>query len=188
MATAAFLVSIGGTSYAAVMITGANVKNGSLAGVDVKDSSLEVTELSSRARAALRGQKGDVGVKGDKGDTGAAGAAGAPGAAGAAGTPAVRLWAVVENPVGTPTIARSSGTTGVISDVGTGRFRIEFNQSIAACSWQATAGSVDEAGALVGYATVELENNVAEPDTLRVGTYGAAGTLANRSAHIAVLC
>ncbi len=39
MASIAVFISLSASSYAAVVITGANVKNGSLTGVDVKNSS-----------------------------------------------------------------------------------------------------------------------------------------------------
>ncbi|MGH2946858.1 MAG: hypothetical protein ACRDPC_11455 [Solirubrobacteraceae bacterium] len=39
-ATAALFVALGGSSYAAITITGGNVANGSLTGSDVKNGSL----------------------------------------------------------------------------------------------------------------------------------------------------
>ncbi len=86
MATLAVFVSLGGTSLAAIVVTGKEIRNGSvtsidvanqsLTGVDVKNGSLGAIDLSAAARAALTGQKGD---------TGPAGPAGAPGATGIAG-------------------------------------------------------------------------------------------------------
>ncbi len=73
IAVAAVLALTAGTATAAKLITGKDVKNGSLTGKDIKNKSLGVSDLSSNARASLRGQ------------TGATGAAGLPGAAGAAG-------------------------------------------------------------------------------------------------------
>jgi hypothetical protein len=40
MATIAVFIALGGSSYAAIIITGKNVKNGSLTGADIKDNSL----------------------------------------------------------------------------------------------------------------------------------------------------
>jgi hypothetical protein len=70
---AALVAATGGTATAAKLITGKDVKNGSLTGQDVKNKSLGMSDLSAKARSSLRGQ------------TGATGAAGLPGAAGAAG-------------------------------------------------------------------------------------------------------
>jgi hypothetical protein len=84
MASAAVFIALGGSSYAAMKITGADVRNGSLSGKDIRDGSLasgDVRDGSLRA-ADLRpgvltagpegpkGDKGDAGPKGDKGDKG----------------------------------------------------------------------------------------------------------------------
>ena len=45
MATMAVFIALGGTSYAAVMITGADVRDGSLTGRDVRDSSLGASDV-----------------------------------------------------------------------------------------------------------------------------------------------
>ena len=47
VAMLALLVALGGTSYAAVQITGKNVKNSSLTGADVKNSSLTTAKNSA---------------------------------------------------------------------------------------------------------------------------------------------
>jgi hypothetical protein len=87
MATAAVFVALGGTSYAAVKITGDDVRNGSLTGQDVKRGSLtgrdvknsslrgrDVRDGSLRARD-FRAADLPAGAKGDKGDKGDPGAA-----------------------------------------------------------------------------------------------------------------
>lgn len=83
MATVAVFVALGGTSYAAVKITGKDVRNGSLAGRDVKNGSLSggdvrtgslgtrvVRDGSLRAADFTAGElpAGPQGPKGDKGD------------------------------------------------------------------------------------------------------------------------
>jgi hypothetical protein len=92
----------GGTAYAArALITGADVKNGTLTGADVKNGSLTKSELSRNTIRDLQGQDGQngaqgpqgakgetgatgpQGAKGEKGDSGAQGATGATGANGA---------------------------------------------------------------------------------------------------------
>jgi hypothetical protein len=69
----ALFVALGGSSYAAITITGKNVKNGSLTGKDIKNSSLTTSDVKNRALLARdfkRGQlpAGQQGPKGDKGD------------------------------------------------------------------------------------------------------------------------
>jgi hypothetical protein len=102
----ALVVALGGTSYAAVTVTGKNVKdssltgrdirNKSLTGTDVKDSSLTSRDIknssllaadfkSGQLPAGARGVDGAAGARGLDGAAGARGAAGLPGAPGAKG-------------------------------------------------------------------------------------------------------
>jgi hypothetical protein len=82
IAVVAILAVTGTTATAATLITGKQIKNGSVNGADIKNRSLGAGELTRAAQASLRGQKGAdgangaPGAKGDKGDTGAAGAKG----------------------------------------------------------------------------------------------------------------
>ncbi len=103
MATLAVFVALGGTGYAAVVITGKQVKNNSLTGADVKNGSLataDVHDFSLLRKDFKRGQVptgprgpqgltgpggGATGPAGSKGDPGPAGPTGPTGPAGAAG-------------------------------------------------------------------------------------------------------
>jgi hypothetical protein len=70
VATLALFVALGGSSYAALTVTGKQVKNGSLTGKDVKNRSLGATELSAKAKGALRGNAGAQGPQGLPGPQG----------------------------------------------------------------------------------------------------------------------
>lgn len=63
--TVATLLIGAGTAEGARLVTGKQVKNGSLTGQDVKDRSLSTRDLSTDTRAALKGPRGDRGPKGD---------------------------------------------------------------------------------------------------------------------------
>lgn len=92
---------MGGTAYAAVVITGTNVKDGSLRSVDiadglngvqgrdVRDGSLGAGDLSAAARASLKGNAGATGAAGP------AGASGATGTAGGTGPRGFSAWDVI---------------------------------------------------------------------------------------------
>jgi hypothetical protein len=67
----ALFVALGGTSYAAIVVTGKNVKDGSLTGKDVRNRSLAGIDLSKSTVKSLRGQAGARGLQGPKGETGA---------------------------------------------------------------------------------------------------------------------
>jgi hypothetical protein len=99
----ALFIALGGTSYAAVAITGATVKDSSLTGADIKNESLTGSDVRNlktgdiadgsllakdfkagqlTAGAGPAGPKGDQGLKGDtgaRGGTGAKGDQGIPG-------------------------------------------------------------------------------------------------------------
>jgi hypothetical protein len=86
----ALFVALGGSSYAAITISGKNVKDSSLTGRDVRNNSLTGRDVRSLGTADVKngalladdfapgqlsaGPKGEQGLKGDRGDTGAAGA------------------------------------------------------------------------------------------------------------------
>jgi hypothetical protein len=81
MATIAVFVALGGTGYAAVRITGKDVKDSSLTGRDVKNSSLTTADVKDRSLRASDFSAGQLpqGEKGDIGPPGQNGADGAPG-------------------------------------------------------------------------------------------------------------
>lgn len=78
MATIAVFVAIGGSAAAALVITGKNVKNGSLSGIDIKNGSLKSVDIKN---GGLRPEDFPAGrlPKGPKGDPGPPGDPGAPG-------------------------------------------------------------------------------------------------------------
>lgn len=98
VATLALFIALGGSATAALLITGKQVKNGTLTGVDLKDGSVgsaDVKDGDLLARdfkagelpAGPQGAKGDAGVQGPKGDGGSTGAPGAKGEPGLIGPP-----------------------------------------------------------------------------------------------------
>jgi hypothetical protein len=94
-ATLALFVALGGSSYAAIQITGRNVKDSSLTTKDVKNRSLLKADFKPGQLPAgaqgLQGLQGFQGPKGDQGTAGQNGADGAPGQDGADGAPGTAL-------------------------------------------------------------------------------------------------
>jgi hypothetical protein len=87
VASLALFAALGGTSYAALSITGQQVRDGSLAGRDIRNGSLTSSDVRDRSLLAMdfksgqlptgpQGAKGDQGPKGDKGDPGSPGLSG----------------------------------------------------------------------------------------------------------------
>jgi hypothetical protein len=83
MATVAVFVALGGSSYAAVTITGKDIKDGTVTGKDVKDRSLTAKDFSGSVA-------GPQGKRGKTGATGATGPAGAPGSQGIQGVQGIQ--------------------------------------------------------------------------------------------------
>jgi Collagen triple helix repeat (20 copies) len=91
LACVAVALIVGTTSAtAATLVTGKQVKDGSLSGADVKNGSLSKADLSDKAINSLRGQNGTNGVKGKDGATGPKGDQGPAGTAGPQGNPGPR--------------------------------------------------------------------------------------------------
>lgn len=99
MATIAVFIALGGSSYAAIKVTGKNVKDSSLTGRDVKNSSLTGSDVKDRSLLSKDFKEGQL-------PAGPAGAPGAPGRDGVDGQ---------TGPVG-PTFARSTFVPGVACD------------------------------------------------------------------------
>ena len=115
VALLALFVALGGTGYAALTITGAQVRNSSLTGADIRNASLTGADVRDRSlRAAdfaagqlpsgARGETGAAGPKGDRGPAGPNGSIqGAPAAGDLAGTfpaPTIKPGAVGTAAVG----------------------------------------------------------------------------------------
>lgn len=82
VAMIALVLSLGGTAYAALVITTANVKDRTLLGADVRDQTIGFVDLASGTRNELVGTKGDRGPDGIRGFKGPVGPQGDQGDAG----------------------------------------------------------------------------------------------------------
>ena len=135
VALLALTVAMGGTAYAAVVITGANVKDGSLRSADiadgrhgvqsrdVKNGSLGVIDLSAAARARLKGNAGATGATGRSPMTSSASATYST-------TPVV-----LNAPTAVLRIGNSSqGGTGKISLASTGRITVSASINMSELS------------------------------------------------------
>jgi hypothetical protein len=81
----ALFAALGGTAYAAVTVTGKNIKDGTITGKDVKNRSLGTSKLSATAVSSLTGEPGPAGPQGPQGQRGPQGAAGPVGETGPPG-------------------------------------------------------------------------------------------------------
>ena len=113
----ALFAALGGSAYAAVTVTGQNIKDGTVTGKDVKNRSLGKSKLSATALGSLTGERGPAGPQGPQGPAGQRGpqgpagpigqtgpkgtdgAAGPAGPTGAQGSPGISGYEVVTTPV-----------------------------------------------------------------------------------------
>ena len=93
MATLALFAGLSGTAVAGsqMLFTGADIKDESLTGKDIKPGSLVAGHFSRSALRTLRGNAGARGATGAKGEPGSQGVAGPQGVAGAQGTSGIGI-------------------------------------------------------------------------------------------------
>jgi len=112
--TLALMLALGGTSYAAVLITGRDVKNGSLTGADVRDRSLAARDF----KGSITGPQGEAGPPGLKGDPGPQGLQGLRGLTGDTGPQGLRGLTGDTGPQGLKGDTGDTGPQGLKGDTG----------------------------------------------------------------------
>lgn len=88
-AALALMLAAGTGATASLLITGKQIKDSSVTSQDIKNRTLKVKDLSSKAQAKLKGATGPAGARGAAGPAGPAGAAGLPGLPGLPGIPGI---------------------------------------------------------------------------------------------------
>jgi hypothetical protein len=178
-------VALGGTGYAAMTITGRQIKDGTVTTRDVRNRSLLAKDF--RAGQLPAGPKGDTGAAGAKGDAGPAGAKGDAGPAGAKGDAGP---AGPQGMQGEQGPAGASGSTEVLharvnalgalvaghgvlstSRIGVGHYEVQLDRSILDCT--ATASPV-YVGGNFGEAIVDREPPIPD-DVIRVARTNDVG-------------
>jgi len=184
-ATLALVMAMGGTSYAAITITGTNIKNGSVKATDLASGSVTSAKVRNGTLQRKDFQAGQLlpGAPGPEGVQGVQGAQGAQGLTGDAGTPATKLFAVVH--ATDATLLAQSGVSS-FAHTGTGEYTIVFNQAIGSCAWVATPGGRNGGTSSTNNRVVTLSGN-AVTDTIQART-GLLGTATDMTFNIAVLC
>ena len=192
LALLALFVALGGTSVAA---GNAVLPRNSVGAAQVVNGSLRTSDLSVKARSALRGERGSTGPAGAQGAQGPPGATGAPGLAGATGPQGVAGPQGPAGPTGPPasnlfvvldaggTVLKSSGVT-VAEKAGDGTYRVSFDTDIAHCAYVATAGQDD--GSL--FEDYHLYTSRTGTNTVNVHIFDEKNSPLDRPFDLAVLC
>jgi len=85
VACTALFMALGGVGYAAATVGSSQIKNNSVQGKDIKNSTIKTADISKGTRNSLKGQTGPAGSNGANGVNGANGAPGATGLQGPIG-------------------------------------------------------------------------------------------------------
>jgi hypothetical protein len=109
VASLMLVLSFGSGAMAARLITGKQIKDGTVTTADVKNKTLKTKDFSSRTRTQLTGSQGSPGVPGPSGPSGAVGLPGLPGPTGPTGP---------IGPTGLPGLPGASGLPGDIGPTG----------------------------------------------------------------------
>lgn len=161
----ALFVSLGGTGYAALTISGKNVRNesltgkdikrGSLGGSDVKNGSLGGSDVKGNSLGGRQVKESSLGKVAAAVTADAAGSAANAGALG--GSPATafarRLFAVVDGVSTVPTVTRSSGGVTVtrLGSDGSGEYTVRFPQNVSRCAYSVTPGDARDGNQVVRF-------------------------------------
>jgi hypothetical protein len=165
VALAALFVALGGSAYAALVITGHNVRNGSLTGADIKNKSLASRDIK-------RNSVGGVAIAESRLKT-------VPSASQADG---LTRFAVVS---ASGQLVRGRNVTSA-ARTSAGRYQVIFNRDVRNCAYFATLGDPSASGPSSGQiATGSLGSNV---NGVAVRTTDADGTAGDRSFHLIVPC
>jgi hypothetical protein len=206
MATIAVFIALGGSSYAAIKVTGKSVVNSSLTGRDVRNESLtgkDVKRLTARDFAGGRlpsgttgppGPKGDQGAPGPKGDQGDPGLSNGPAGGALTGNyPNPGLAPLSNEDIGvlfaevsaTGTVDNSSG--GVTAQaLGFSTYEVDFGRTIANCTTVGTIGASGSTATVPGEISVVDRGTNAE--AVFVDTRDAAGAASDRPFRLVVVC
>lgn len=169
VATMALFIALGGTSYAAIKLPhnsvgSEQIKTGAVHTGEIRDRTIRLQDISTAARASLRGLSGPQGPQGAQGPAGAA---------------AIKHFASVSASGG---LIRGDAKSGGSGDA-IGAYVVGFAESVSGCAYSATLGTTDASTAPAGRITV---NDLA--GRVGVQTYDAAGNPADLPFHLIVAC
>lgn len=183
VAMVALFVALGGGATAGIVITGANVQNGSLTGADIRNGSLLGRDIKNGQ--VFSSDIRDNGVKSKDIRNGTLEEEDF-----AEGVLAGAYWAVV---TADAQLDRGRGVADVtrVDGVPAGSYVVQFDEPIADCAWTATAGSAPEALTPI-FGSFSILTNLQGPRSVGVFIFRNVGTtapaLTDTPFHLAVHC
>jgi hypothetical protein len=180
---AAVIAASAATATTAIVITSAQIKNGTIQTVDISAKAKRALKGNRGPRGALgpagaagaQGPQGPAGPKGDQGVFGPPGATGPVGPQGPPGTGGDFVWAVV-SVLGV--LTRGSHAVSSTHN-GFGYYEVTFDQDVSDCAYLATLS-----GTLSGM----LYTGHPAPNVVAVHTFADFTTNQGRPFHLGVFC
>lgn len=166
VALVALFVALGGSAYAAIVITGKNIRNSTVEGADIKNGALASRDIKPNSI-------GGVAILESRLKT-------VPGAAQADG---ISRFAVVS---GAGTLARGRNVASV-ARTGPGRYQVIFDRDVRGCAYLATIGDTSAAAPPQNseITTTSLSSNA---NGVSVRTENSGGGAVDRPFHLIVPC
>jgi hypothetical protein len=166
VALVALFVALGGSAYAAIVITGRNIRNSTVEGADIKNGALASRDIKANSVggvAILESRLGTV-----------------PSASQADG---LTRFAVVS---GAGALARGRSVSSA-ARTSAGRYQVIFDRDVRGCAYFATIGDTSAAGPPQGseITTSSLASNV---NGISIRTENDAGAAVDRPFHLVVPC
>lgn len=166
VALVALFVALGGSAYAAIVITGKNIRNSTVVGADIKNGALASRDLK-------KDSVGGVAILESRLKT-------VPSASQADG---LTRFAVVTN---AGALARGRNVASAVR-TSLGRYQVVFDRDVRGCAYLATIGDTSAAGPPQSseISTTSLASN---PNGVSIRTENDAGDPVDRPFHLAVPC
>jgi hypothetical protein len=167
VAVVALVVSLGGSAYAALVITGKNIKNGTVTGKDIHNRSLSGSDLRHESVGGGSIKESSLGP--------------VPSAFLAGGS---GRFAVV-NAAGQAVRGRDISSVARTSE---GRYQVIFNGNVRSCGYYATIGDAS-ASAPPSHSEISVSSLGSNVNGVAVRTQnGGNGNQLDRSFHLIVMC
>jgi hypothetical protein len=204
MATTAMFLALGGSSYAALRVTGSNVPTDALTGADIRDLTGRDVRDNSLTGADVKRLTGADVLDGSlraadfapgqlpRGPEGERGALGPQGERGADGRDATNLFGYIREASqsgGTASVEYGHGVAAVDDLADKGRYFVTFDRSVSNCVVLAMPGSGDPTGAVIGAdGFAEVAMRIGPPEQVEVFVRDAAGAGIDTPFMIAAFC
>jgi hypothetical protein len=166
VALTALFLALGGSAYAALVITGKSIRNNTLTTKDIRNGTLQSRDHAHDSLGGKAIKESALGTVPSAGIT----------------FGSARFAVVTADGI----LARGRSTVSV-AHTSEGRYQVIFNSDVRGCAYFASVGDTS-ASPLATAAEVTTASLAISPNGVAVRTFGANGTAGNRPFHLIVSC